>query len=115
VRDAEQPPPFRAPNDVFRYTTKKLFSIAAQYTTSKQAAEPLPALSNREMTPGNSKMMSSNITIQDAKKDARGGKNRWKRHPWWVAAAADYDDNDDKKADGFDMGCITAAACIGKH
>jgi hypothetical protein len=76
VRDAEQPPPFRAPNDIFRYTTKKLFSIAAQYTTSKQAAEPLPALSSREMTPGNSKMMSSNITIQDAKKDARGGKNR---------------------------------------
>jgi hypothetical protein len=29
VRDAQQPPPFKAPNVIFRYTTEELCSVAS--------------------------------------------------------------------------------------
>jgi hypothetical protein len=36
VRDAQQPLPFQAPYDIFRYTTKEMHNIASQHCTSKE-------------------------------------------------------------------------------
>jgi hypothetical protein len=81
MRDAQEQLPFRAPNIIFRYTTEELPSLATQYTTSKGAATPLHVPGDREVAPGSSKVASSNITTQDAKKDAKGGKKMKKSFP----------------------------------
>jgi hypothetical protein len=49
----------------------------------------------------------SDIAVQCAKKDAKGGKKWRKRHPQWVVAMANYED-DNKKVDGSDEECIVA-------
>jgi hypothetical protein len=59
----QQLPPFLAPNDIIRYTLEELLSIAAQYTTNKEVAGPLPVLGGREAVPGNSKVAPSSIAI----------------------------------------------------
>jgi hypothetical protein len=56
-------------NDVVRYTTEQLLGMSILYATSKEAARPLPV-------PGSSKAAPSSITMQGAKKDAKGGKMR---------------------------------------
>jgi hypothetical protein len=81
--------------------------MAIQYATNKEAAEPLPIPSGREVVPSSSKAAPSIIVIQGAKKDAKGSKKRWKQHPQWVAATADYDDYDNNKAGNSDIQCIT--------
>jgi hypothetical protein len=86
---AQPPPPFRASNNNFRYTTKELLNLTAQRTTSKEAAGPLPVLGGREMVP--------NSAVQGAMKDVKGGKKSQKCHPQWAAAAASRDNDDDGK------------------
>jgi hypothetical protein len=81
VPNTQQPPPFWVLNDIFRYTTEELFSIVAQYATRKEAARPHPVLGSREAVPGSNKVASSSIAVQGARKDAKGGKKRWKCHP----------------------------------
>jgi hypothetical protein len=100
--DARQPPSFRALNDIFRYTTKELLNITAQYATSKKAA------------PSSSKAAPSNITAQDAMKDAKGGKKRRKQRPQWVATVVDYDSNDNEKANGSNKEHVTTAVYSGQ-
>jgi hypothetical protein len=56
-------------NDVVRYTTEQLLGMSILYATSKEAARPLPV-------PGSSKAAPSSITMQGAKKDAKGSKMR---------------------------------------
>jgi hypothetical protein len=50
--------------------------MAIQYATNKEAAEPLPIPSGREVVPSSSKTAPSIIVIQGAKKDAKGSKKR---------------------------------------
>jgi hypothetical protein len=69
-------------NDIFRYITEELRSITAQYTSNKEAAELLRIL-------GSSNTAPSDTTIQDARRDAKGGKKRHKRWPQWVTTVAD--------------------------
>jgi hypothetical protein len=76
MRDVQQLPPFRAPNNISKYTTKELCSITTQYATSKGAAKPLPISGHREAVPSSSNVTPSNVIIQDAKKDAISCKKR---------------------------------------
>jgi hypothetical protein len=77
VHDAQQPPPFQTPNDIFRYTTKELCSVAAQYATSNEVVKLHAAPGSREVTLSSGKEASSNVAVQDAK----GEKKRRKQHP----------------------------------
>jgi hypothetical protein len=112
--DARQPPSFRALNDIFRYTTKELLNITAQYATSKKAAKALLVPSGREAAPNSSKAAPSNITAQDAMKDAKGGKKRRKQRPQWVATVVDYDSNDNEKANDSNKEHVTTAVYSGQ-
>jgi hypothetical protein len=114
VHVSQQPPPFWTPNDVVRYNTEELLSITAQYATNKEAARPLPIPGGREAVLNSNKAVSSSITVPATKKDAKSGKKRQKWRPQWVAATADYD-NDDKKADNSDMECVRTAWHFVKH
>jgi hypothetical protein len=67
VCDAQQQPPFQAPNDIFRYTTRELRSVTTQYSTNNEAAELHPTPSRREVTPRSGKEVSSDIAVHDAK------------------------------------------------
>jgi hypothetical protein len=68
-------------NDIFRYTTRELLSIAIQYVTNKEVARPLPIPGDREVARSSTNVAPSSITIQGTKKDAKGGKKRRKWHP----------------------------------
>jgi Fe-S-cluster formation regulator IscX/YfhJ len=116
MHNAQEPLPFRAPNDIFRYTTKELLNITPQFTTNKVAAGPLTILGSREAVPSSSRAASSSIAIRGTKKYAKGGKKRreWHPQPQWVAATTDYDD-DDKHADNSIMECIVTAGHSIKH
>jgi hypothetical protein len=100
MHEAEQPPPFQALNDIFRYTTEELCSVAAQYATSNEAAELHPAPGSREVTPNNSK---------------EGGKKRRKQCPQWVTVTTDYNDSIHEKADGSGVGHVETTTCRGKR
>jgi hypothetical protein len=92
ARNAQLPPPFRAPNDFFKYTTEELLSLATQYTTSKEAVRPLPVRGGREVVPSSSsKVAPSSIIIQVAKKDIKGGKKRQKRYDFLPLRRCDHD------------------------
>jgi hypothetical protein len=108
VRDKQQLPCFRAPNDIVSYTIEELLGIATQYAINKKAVRPQPIPGSREAVPGNSQAAPFGTAIQGAKKDAKGGKKRRKWWPQWVAATTDYDDDDDKKADGSNMEYVAA-------
>jgi hypothetical protein len=69
----------------------------------------------REAILGNSNAAPSAAAIQDAKRGTKGGKKRHKRCPYWVVAVAYDDDDNDKKADGSGMGCVTTAVHSGKR
>jgi hypothetical protein len=100
----------------FRYTTKEMLYLAAQYATSREATRPLPILGGMETTPSSSKAMPSSIVVQGTTKDAKGGKKRWKRCPQWAATRAGCDNNDDgKQADNSDMEHIMTAGHSIKH
>jgi hypothetical protein len=77
VHNTHPPPPFRAPNDFFRYTTEGILNLAAQYATNKEATRPLPILGGKETTPDSSKAVPSSIIIQGVMKDVKGSKKRW--------------------------------------
>jgi hypothetical protein len=109
VHDAQQQPPFWAPNDIFRYTTEELLGITTQYATSKEACERIPVQGSREAVPDSNKAMPYNAAVQNSKKDAKGGKKRRKRCPQGVTTVADNDNNNDMKVDDIDMKCITTA------
>jgi hypothetical protein len=51
-----------------------MLNITAQYATNKETARPFPVLGGKEVIPNSSRVLPSNITIQGAKKDAKGGK-----------------------------------------
>jgi hypothetical protein len=61
--NTQQPLLLQAPNDIVRYTTEELLSIATQHATSKEATGPPIVLGAREVIPGDSKAASSGITI----------------------------------------------------
>jgi hypothetical protein len=90
-----QPPWFRASNNVIKYTTEELLNIA----TNEEVAEPLLVPSGREAIPSSSWVAPPSIAIQGAKKEAKGDMKRQKQCYWWVAVVADYNDDDEKKAD----------------
>jgi hypothetical protein len=71
VCDVQQPSPFQAQNNVFRYTTEELLSITAQYANGKEAADPLPISGGREVALCSSKAMPSNVVIPDAMGDTK--------------------------------------------
>jgi hypothetical protein len=75
MRDVQQSPPFRAPNDVVWYTIKEQLGIVAQHAINKETIGPLPILGGREVVPGSSKVAPSSIAVQGTK----GGKKRRKR------------------------------------
>jgi hypothetical protein len=109
VRDVQQPPYFRAPNDVVRYTTEELLDIAAQYAANEEVAGTPPIPGGRKPIHDSRRAAPSNIVIQGAKKDAKGSKKRQKRCPQWIAVTAGYGDDDGKKEDSSDKEYITAA------
>jgi hypothetical protein len=80
VHDVQQPPHFWALNDVIRYTTEELLNITTSYATNEEAACLLSIPGDREAVPTISQAAPSGIAIQCAKKDAKGGKERRKRH-----------------------------------
>jgi hypothetical protein len=59
VRDAQQPPRFRTPNDIVRYTTEELLDITAHHATNKEAVGPLLVPSGRETVPSSNRAVSS--------------------------------------------------------
>jgi hypothetical protein len=67
------------------------------------------------VTPGSSKAVPTDAAIQDTKKRAKGDKKKRKQCPQWATAVADYDGNDERKADGSDMRCVVTTAHSGKH
>jgi hypothetical protein len=115
VSDAQESPPFQAPNDIFRYTTEEVHSVTAQYTTGNEAAKLRPAPGSREVTLSSSKEVSSDAAIHDAKEGAKGSKKRRKQCPQWVTTTANYDGGNDEKADGSDMEHVAIAARSGKR
>jgi hypothetical protein len=62
-----------------------------------------------KQSPAASEWRPSNVTVQSAKKGAKGGKKRRKRHPWWVAVAVSCIDDNNKQADSPDKEYIVAA------
>jgi hypothetical protein len=92
-----------------------MLCLTAQYATNKEVATPLPVLGGREAVPDSSKVVPSNIAVQGAKKDVKGGKNRQKWRPQWVATIANYNDDDDKYADNSDMAHVVTAGHNVKH
>jgi hypothetical protein len=66
-------------NNVFKYTTEELLSIAIQYATIKEATKLLPIPGSREATLDSSNLALFDAIIQDAKSGAMGGK---KSHKW---------------------------------
>jgi hypothetical protein len=115
MHDAQQSPSFQASNDVFRYTTEELRSIAVQYTTGKEVVELLPIPGSREAILGIDKVAPSDDAVQDAKKGAKSGNKRHKQRPQWVTSVTDYDDDNDEKADGSDLGHVVTTARSGKR
>jgi hypothetical protein len=81
VHDTQQPPPYQAPSDIFRYTTEELRSIAAQYATGNETMKLCPTPSSREATSSSSKEASFDVTVHDAKEGTKGGKKRCKQRP----------------------------------
>jgi hypothetical protein len=67
MHDAQQSPPFQAPNDIVWYTTEEQLSIAAQHAISKETIGPLPILGCTEVVLGSSKEVPSSIAVQAAK------------------------------------------------
>jgi hypothetical protein len=109
--DAQQPPPFQAPRDIFRYTTMELRSVITQYTPGNEMTELHPAPCSREANLSSGKEVSFDITVHDA----NSGKKRHKQHPQRVMTAAGYDGGNNKEAGGSGVGHIATAAHSGKH
>jgi hypothetical protein len=74
VRDVQLMPPFPAPVDSFRNTTKGLCSVITQYAASDVVVELHPALGSKGVTPSSGKEALSNITIQDAEEGTRAAR-----------------------------------------
>jgi hypothetical protein len=89
--DARQPPCFRAPNDVVRYTTMELLDITTQYTMNEEAVRAPHVPGGREAILGSSRAAPSNLVIQGTKK---GGKKRQKLRPQWAAFLTGYNNDD---------------------
>jgi hypothetical protein len=81
VCDVQQPLPFWALNNIFRYTTEELCNIAGQYVMRKETAKLLPIPGSKEATPCSNNMAPSAAAVQNAKKGIKGGKKRRKRCP----------------------------------
>jgi hypothetical protein len=101
-------------NYIFRYTINELHSMATQYISNMEAAEFLPVPGSKEATLDNSNVAPSEASVQDAKSSAKGSKKRFKRCPKWITTKADYDDDNNKKIDSSDLGCVAPAAHSGK-
>jgi hypothetical protein len=80
----------KAPNDIFRYITEELCSVATQYTTSNEVAELRPAPGIREAAPSSGKEASSDVAIHDDNEGAKGSK-KCKQCPQRVTTTADDD------------------------
>jgi hypothetical protein len=78
MHDAQQQLPFQALNNIVRYTTEELLSIATLYATRKVEARPLPVPGSKEVNPSNNKAVPSSIIIQGTKMDTKGGNKRQK-------------------------------------
>jgi hypothetical protein len=113
--NAQQSPSFQASNDVFRYTNEELCSIAVQYATGKEVVDLLPVPGSREVILGSVKVVPYDDAVQDAKKGAKSGNKRHKQRPQWVMIATDYDDDNDEKTDGSDLGHVMTATRSGKR
>jgi hypothetical protein len=101
MRDARLPPWLRAPNNIVRYTTNELLDNAIQDATNEEAVRTVLVLGGWEAVPHSSRDAPSNIIVQGSKKGTKGGKKRQKWHTRWVAVMVGYNDDDDKKVDGF--------------
>jgi hypothetical protein len=88
----------QAPNNVIRHTTMEMLDVTTQYATNEEVVGPLLVPCSREAVPGSSQVAPSSIAVQGAKKDAKDGKKKRKRHPQWVATMPGYDNDNDKKA-----------------
>jgi hypothetical protein len=61
MHDPQQPPPFQAPNDIFRYTTMELHSVTAKYAVDNEVVELCPTPRSREATPSSDKEALSDV------------------------------------------------------
>jgi hypothetical protein len=73
-------PPYQALSDIFRYTTEKLRSITAKYATSNETTKLHPAPSSKEATKSSGKEAPFDVTIHNAKDEAKGSQKRHKQH-----------------------------------
>jgi hypothetical protein len=89
VHDVQQPLRCWTPDNIAKYITEELLDIAAQYATNEEATGPHPTLDGREVVLDSGPAVPSGIVGQ------------------WVAAAGDYDDDDNNKVDGCDKQCVT--------
>jgi hypothetical protein len=108
MHDVQQPPPFQAPNNIFRYTTEELRSVAAHYATINKVA-------TLRSTPSRGKEVLSDIAIHDAEEVAKGGKKRHKQHPQWATTAVSHDGGNDEKAGRSDVGRVVTTTHSGKR
>jgi hypothetical protein len=102
-------------SDIFRYTTKELCSVAAQYTTSSEAAKFLLPLRSRKTTPSSSKEVPSCVTVQSTRDGTEGGKRRHKQRPRGATTTVDYDNGNNRKAGDSSMGHIMTTIHSIKH
>jgi hypothetical protein len=64
---------------------------------------------------GSSNAAPSNVAIQGAKKDTKGGKKRQNWRPQWVTDAVDYNDNNNNKVNNSGMECVATTGRSVKH
>jgi hypothetical protein len=102
-------------SDIFRYITEELYIIAAQYTTSNKVTEFHLPLGSREVTPSSGREAPSDITVQSAWEGVKGAKRRCKQSPQGAMTTTNYDDDNNGKADGSDMGRVTTVALSDKR
>jgi hypothetical protein len=96
-------------NTVHGTRAEELHNTTGQYAVDNKTTKLRPASRSREATPMSSKEVPSDITVQNAKDGARGGKKRCKQYLQGVVAMVDGDGGDNEEAGGSGVACVTTA------
>jgi hypothetical protein len=59
--------------------------------------------------------VTSDIIIHDTKEGTNDSNSKRKQRPQWVMTAADYDGDNDEKADDSSVGHVVTVTCSGKR
>jgi hypothetical protein len=79
-------------NDIFRYTTDELRSIATWYVTNSEVTKFCLPTGSREPTSSSGKEAPSVVIIHNVRLGTKDGKRRRKQRPQGTTTTADYDE-----------------------